>query len=56
MRSLSDSVAILSAAILVLASGPGRAQESGVIPFQSAGSLQRSAAPRPWHSRRAATP
>ena len=44
MRSLSDSVVILSAAILVLASGPGRAQESGVIPFQSAGSLQRSAA------------
>lgn len=48
MCSMFASVAILSAAILVLAPGTGRAQEAGVIPFQSTGSLQRSAATLPF--------
>lgn len=34
--------------ILVLATGAGRAADSGVIPFQSAGSLQRSAVSEPF--------
>jgi dienelactone hydrolase len=34
--------------VLVFASGAGRAADSGVIPFQSAGSLQRSGAGEPF--------
>ena len=48
MTSMIWSVVILNAAIAVLAPGTGRAQESGVIPFQSAGSLKRSAATVPF--------